>query len=120
MLRLLAIAFLIAWSIPAVGKEIGVASTYEDVEVACPGEKYRASAMAAAHPRLPCGTLVRVTNLQNDLSVVVKINDNGPHNGRLIDLTPAAANAIKSDGLANVSIEVVKSFKALWRQRIGF
>ncbi len=59
------------------------------------GETYDPNALTAAHRTLPLGTRVRVTNLQNDLHVEVRINDRGPFVGdRIIDLSYAAAKAI--------------------------
>ncbi|MBO3275078.1 septal ring lytic transglycosylase RlpA family protein [Pseudomonas schmalbachii] len=59
------------------------------------GERYSPSALTAAHRDLPFGTLVRVTNLKNDRSVVVRINDRGPFvRGRIIDVSRRAADAI--------------------------
>ncbi len=59
------------------------------------GEKYDMNAMTAAHRTLPFGTLVKVTNVANGKSVVVRINDRGPYCGdRIIDLSKAAAQAI--------------------------
>jgi rare lipoprotein A len=56
------------------------------------GEKYDMYAMTAAHKRLPLPTYVRVTNLDNDRSIVVRVNDRGPfHEGRVIDLSYTAA-----------------------------
>jgi rare lipoprotein A len=62
--------------------------------------------LTAAHRTLPFGTRVRVTNGNNGRSVVVTINDRGPFvNGRVIDVTPAAARAIGMSGLAPVTIQ---------------
>lgn len=65
--------------------------------------------MAAAHKTWPLGCRVRVTNLSNGRSAVVRINDRGPYiRGRIIDLTPTAAAAIglsKRQGLVKVRIE---------------
>lgn len=76
------------------------------------GERVRATEMSAAHRTLAFGTRVRVTNLRNGLSAVVRINDRGPFvRGRIIDLTPAAAKAIgfsaHGEGLARVALSVV-------------
>ncbi len=76
------------------------------------GEKVRASDMSAAHRTFAFGTKVRVTNLRNGLSAVVRINDRGPFvRGRVIDLTPAAAKALgfsaHKEGLARVALAVV-------------
>jgi len=76
------------------------------------GEQMRPSDMSAAHKSLPFGTKVRVTNLRNGMSAVVRINDRGPFvKGRIIDLTPTAARAIgfsaEKQGLARVELTVV-------------
>jgi rare lipoprotein A len=64
-------------------------------------------AMTAAHPTLPFGTRVTVTNSHTGSSVVVRINDRGPFvRGRVIDLSPAAARAIGVSGIAQVSLRV--------------
>ena len=69
------------------------------------GEPYDMFGMTAAHKTLPLPTYVRVTNLENGRSVVVKVNDRGPfHQGRIIDLSYAAA--AKLDMLKNGSTEV--------------
>lgn len=86
----------------------GIASLYKDHRTAS-GERYSATAMTAAHRTWPMGTLVRCTHLHNGRSVVVRVNDRGPYTrGRIIDLTPAAANAIgltRSHGLCRVRID---------------
>lgn len=74
------------------------------------GERYNQNALTAAHRSLPFGTMVRVTNLRNGLSVVVRINDRGPFSrGRIIDLSAASARIIglKSSGVARVKVEVL-------------
>lgn len=59
------------------------------------GERYRAAKYTAAHLRLPFGTRVKVTNLKNGKSVVVKVNDRGPHSRKfMIDLSRSAAKKI--------------------------
>lgn len=76
------------------------------------GEKLDNASFTAAHKTLPFGTLVRVTNLKNNKSVVVKINDRGHFKrGRVIDLTYAAAKEIDMlrDGVANVQLDVLPS-----------
>ena len=72
------------------------------------GERFDQNALTAAHPTLPLGTVVRVTNLQNGRTVKVRINDRGPYvRGRVIDLSKAAAAALgfKEQGLTPVAIE---------------
>jgi rare lipoprotein A len=74
------------------------------------GEVFNENAMTAAHPSLPFGTQVRVTNMDNGLSVVVRINDRGPYVGdRLIDLSSGAAEVIglTSSGVAPVKLDVL-------------
>jgi len=88
--------------------QIGIASIYKDHRTAS-GERFRASALAAAHRSWPMGTRVRVTHLGNGRTVIVRINDRGPFiRSRVIDLTPAAATAIgltTRQGLARVKLE---------------
>lgn len=74
------------------------------------GEIFNTNQLTAAHKTLPFGTSVRVTNLENGRSVVVRINDRGPYVGsRVIDLSHAAAVQIGmiEDGTAKVKIEVL-------------
>ncbi|MBL9132863.1 MAG: septal ring lytic transglycosylase RlpA family protein, partial [Verrucomicrobiaceae bacterium] len=77
-----------------VETQSGIASIYTDRRTAS-GERYSSRAFAAAHRTWPMGTLVRCTHVHTGRWVVVRINDRGPYiRGRIIDLTPAAANAI--------------------------
>lgn len=72
------------------------------------GERYNMYAMTAAHPTLPIATRVRVKNLNNGRSIVVRINDRGPFlSNRIIDLSFGAAKKLGIKGLAPVEIEVV-------------
>ncbi len=72
------------------------------------GEIYNMYAMTAAHRTLPFGTLVRVHDLENGRSVVVRINDRGPFvEGRIIDLSYAAAQALGMNGTALVRLHVL-------------
>ena len=74
------------------------------------GEVSGPTELTAAHRTLPFGTRVLVTNVSSGRSVVVRINDRGPYiAGRIIDLTPAGARAIGSNGLARVSLTVLQS-----------
>jgi len=75
------------------------------------GEVLRRGTLTAAHRTLPFGTMVRVTNLQNGNSAVVRINDRGPfHDSRLIDLAHGAATelGVASSGVAPVRLEVLR------------
>lgn len=91
----------------------GKASFYADKFEGHPtasGEKYRHNKLTAAHKTLPFGTVVKVTNIANQKSVEVTINDRGPYvEGRIIDLSKSAAEELgfTLQGLADVSIEVV-------------
>lgn len=74
------------------------------------GERFNPSKMTAAHKTLPFGTRVRVTNMRNGRSVVVRINDRGPFiRGRVIDLSRGAAGVIGmiGRGIAPVRVEVL-------------
>jgi rare lipoprotein A (peptidoglycan hydrolase) len=76
------------------------------------GERFDDRALTAAHPRLPLGSRVRVTNLRNGRSVLVRVNDRGPFiPGRVIDVSKAAAQQLGfvHQGLAYVRIAVVSS-----------
>jgi len=73
------------------------------------GEAANPGRLTAAHRSLPFGTMVRVTNMRNGHTVVVRINDRGPFNrGRVIDVTPAAAKQLGFSGLTRVSLELVE------------
>ncbi len=72
------------------------------------GEIYNMYAMTAAHKTLPLGTYVRVHNLENNRSVVVRINDRGPFvRGRVVDLSYTAARDIGIVGPGTARVEVV-------------
>jgi rare lipoprotein A len=75
------------------------------------GEVLRPGSLTAAHRSLPFGTQVRVTNIGNGRSAIVRINDRGPFHGhRVIDLAHGAANQLGliSSGIANVKLEVLQ------------
>lgn len=75
------------------------------------GERYHARLRTAAHRTLPLGSYVRVTNLHNGKSVVVRINDRGPYvKGRIIDLSRSAFQTIAnpSQGVIRVKIQVIR------------
>jgi rare lipoprotein A len=96
-----------------VSTEIGLASWYGPPYAGrkgADGNVYNQNAMTAAHLTLPMGTMVRVTNLTNNESAVVKITDRGPFvRGRIIDLSLAAAKAtgVYRAGVAKVKVEAV-------------
>lgn len=77
------------------------------------GEIYNQNALTAAHKTIPIGSLVQVTNVKNHKSVIVRINDFGPHvKGRIIDLSKRAADVIKINGIGMVHLSVVKPAKS--------
>src|SRR5882724_8849093 len=99
--------------IVAVPHESGTASYYADKYHGKPtasGEIFDMYQLTAAHPSLKFGTIVKVTNITNHRSVIVRINDRGPFVGkRVIDLSLAAAQELQmvQSGLAPVTIEVL-------------
>lgn len=71
------------------------------------GERYNTSEYTAAHKTLPFGMIVKVTNLENNKSVDVKINDRGPFiKGRIIDLSPQAFKQLSSTSKGIVPIKI--------------
>jgi rare lipoprotein A len=95
-------AVLFVLTLPAHAQ---VASVYCGRHTAS-GEPMDCNALTAAHRTLPFGTRVLVTNLNNGHSVGVRINDRGPFvRGRVIDLSQAAARALRIDGLAPVRLQ---------------
>lgn len=102
-------AFLLFTSVPTANAQSGIASVYGTKGGrTASGEHVSSRALTAAHKSLPFGTRVRVTNRRNGRSVIVRINDRGPFvRGRIIDLTPAGANALGFSGLAPVTLQIV-------------
>ncbi len=92
----------------------GKASYYADKyhgRTTANGETFDKRAMTAAHKSLPFNTNVKVTNLDNGKSVVVRINDRGPYiKGRIIDLSEKAAEDIGMirKGVVNVEVEILE------------
>jgi rare lipoprotein A len=91
----------------------GLASYYADKyqgRKTASGERFDTARLTAAHRTLPFGTRVRVTNVDNGKSVVVRVNDRGPFvAGRVIDLSPAAAKQLDMmrSGVVRVKLEVL-------------
>jgi rare lipoprotein A len=104
---------LISIAISVAQIQKGTASFYADKfegKQTASGEKYKHKKLTAAHKSLPFGTIVKVTNLDNGLSVEVRINDRGPFvENRIIDLSRSAAEKLKfiNQGLDEVQIEVI-------------
>ncbi len=104
------------WYYPAVDPfydETGIASWYGDPfhgRVTANGEIYDMNALTAAHKTLPLPTFVRVTNLENGRSIVVRVNDRGPFvHGRIIDMSRRGAQLLSFDmaGTAKVRVTVL-------------
>ncbi len=101
----------------AMSQEIGLASYYADKfqgRKTASGAKYDRKEMTCAHNTYPFGTLLKVTRLDNQKSVIVKVIDRGPHvSGRIVDVSWAAAKKLDllDDGVAKVKVEVYKSAK---------
>ncbi len=97
--------------------QVGTASWYGEYFEGKPtasGEPYNMYDLTAAHPTLPLGTLVKVTNLRNHRAVVVRINDRGPIvPGRIIDVSYSAAKVLKfqSRGIQRVRLDVIPARK---------
>jgi rare lipoprotein A len=96
----------------AAFREEGIASWYGTEFEGHPtasGELFNPAQLTAAHPNLPFGTMLRVTNTQNNRQVTVRVNDRGPFvNTRIIDVSRAAAEAldILATGTAPVVVEL--------------
>ena len=93
--------------------DTGIASFYADKfhgRKTASGEVFHQDSLTAAHKYLPFGTLVKVTNLRNNQSVIVKVNDRGMKGtNRVIDLSKAAARELNmlGPGLVKVKVEVL-------------
>jgi rare lipoprotein A len=102
-------AFFATCVMPATA-QTGMASYYKSGRLTANGERFNPNGYTAAHRSLKFGTKVRVTNLRNGRSVVVRINDRGPFvSGRIIDLAYGAAMAVglHDSGIAQVQVAVV-------------
>jgi rare lipoprotein A len=101
-------------NVPVVDSAVGVASYYADKFIGrktASGELFSQHKMTCAHNTLPFGTKVKVTNLRNGKSIVVRVNDRLHHrNPRIIDLPTGAAKKLgyTGRGIVNVSVVVVR------------
>jgi rare lipoprotein A len=89
----------------------GIASFYTEGTQTASGEKFDTHDLTAAHPTLPFGTKLRVTNVSTGRSVTVRVNDRGPYvPGRIVDVSYSAAASlgIVERGVANVKLDVVQ------------
>ena len=106
----IAVALLAAAGDARAVTQCGEAAWYAPGGITASGEPNAAGALTAAHQNLPFGTKVRVVNLANGKSVVVRVNDRGGFSGnRIIDLSRAAAEALGyiSKGVARVQVTVL-------------
>ena len=93
--------------------QVGTASwygSYFDGKETASGEPFDMYDLTAAHPTLPLGTMVKVTNLRNGRAVVVRVNDRGPVvEGRIIDLSYQAARELhlEHQGIQTVRLDLV-------------
>jgi rare lipoprotein A len=89
----------------------GVASFYSEGQQTANGETFDPNELTAAHPSLPFGTRLRVTNMSTGRSVTVRVNDRGPYvHGRVVDVSYSAARALGMvhAGVASVKLDVVQ------------
>ena len=89
----------------------GIASFYTEGTKTASGEKFNTHELTAAHPTLPFGTRLRVTNVASGQSVTVRVNDRGPYvRGRVVDVSYAAAETLGmvGGGVAKVKLDVVQ------------
>jgi len=93
--------------------QVGVASWYGEKfqgRKTAGGERFDMNGMTCAHRSLPLGTWLRVTNLKNHRTAYVRVNDRGPVlEGRIVDLSLAAARTLGLAGLGKVSLEPLGS-----------
>jgi rare lipoprotein A len=88
----------------------GLASFYTEGTQTASGEKFDTNELTAAHPTLPFGTKLRVTDVATGRSVTVRVNDRGPYvPGRIVDVSHSAANALGmvDKGVTNVKLDVL-------------
>ena len=89
----------------------GIASFYTEGTKTASGEKFNTHELTAAHPTLPFGTRLHVTNVTSGQSVTVRVNDRGPYvRGRVVDVSYAAAESLGmvGGGVAKVKLDVVQ------------
>lgn len=114
LLQLLLLNLLLATGLLAQEDELGLGSYYSDLFHGKPtasGELYDKTKFTCAHKTYPFGTLLKVTRLDNNKSVQVRVNDRGPFiSGRVVEISRAAADQISlvQDGSTRVKVELVK------------
>lgn len=117
ILKIFLLNLFFATSLLAQQEEFGLASYYSDLFHGKPtasGELYDKGKLTCAHKTLPFGTVLKVTRLDNNQSVEVKVNDRGPFiSGRVVEVSKGAAEklGLVKDGSAKVKVEVAKPGK---------
>lgn len=95
---------------PRTHYQSGIASYYADEfngRRTASGERFNNAAMTAAHPSLPFGTLLEVTNMRNGKKVVVRVNDRGPYaHARVLDVSKSAARQLGMHGTGKDKVKV--------------
>jgi rare lipoprotein A len=110
---------MLVYARPVMAQEVGLASYYHDFfngKRTASGELYNPGKLTAAHKFLPIGTLIKVTNLENDKSIIVRINDRGPYvKNRILDLSKSAAIqlGITTTGFARVTYTIIETLISL-------
>ena len=98
---------VLLFCVPAQASE-GWASFYKTGRLTANGEHFRPLGLTCAHRNMAFGTKLKVTNLHNGRSVIVRVNDRGPFiRGRVLDLSLGAANAIGMNGAGVVKIAFI-------------
>lgn len=98
-------------TVASLGGSHGLASFYTEGQQTASGERFDPHELTAAHPSLPFGTRLQVTNVSTGKSVVVRVNDRGPFvKGRVVDVSYSAAQALGmvNSGVANVKVDVMR------------
>jgi rare lipoprotein A len=100
----------LVFSKPWYGQASWYGAHWDGRKTAC-GQRFDSTKFTAAHPYLPCGTMLRITNVRTHSATFVTVTDRGPYEGgREIDVAEAAAKRIdiKKWGVEHVKIEIVK------------
>ncbi len=101
----------VAFAVSAAHASTGLASYYKSGKLTANGERYNPQGLTAAHRNLPFGTKLKVTNLRNGKSVIVRVNDRGPFiKKRVLDLSYGAARVIgmHHSGVAKIRFDIIK------------
>ena len=109
--KFLSLLLLTILSSNVLAEQVGIASWYgipHHGRKTASGERYNMHGLSAAHRHIKLGTMIKVTNLDNNKSVVVKVNDRGPFaKGRILDLSLGAKQQLAMSGTAKVKIEIL-------------